>query len=172
MRWTVRRMMVWVAAVGLLMGGLIALAPSQQTNCGGNSAALHDVHTYLAIVEPGAATANTPPFNLATATPDQRETLARIANDFWIRPARFLVAPLPCRVDPSSPRQVLIVCERPFRNVPRRLVAMWLNPPTHAAAYSDGTTGLISVAEFEALHRSKLVYLDEVLAAPPSVPPR
>jgi hypothetical protein len=57
---------------------------------------------------------------------------------------------------------LLIVCDCAFRNVPRQLIGS--APPTHAAAFSDGSTRLISTEEFAAIDRSSLVPLDELLA--------
>lgn len=46
-------------------------------------------------------------------------------------------------------RQVVAVCDKPFDNVPRRFFGK--APLTHAIAFADGTTGLISSEEFSKL---------------------
>jgi len=169
-RRALRTAMILIAAIAVLMGVIVALAPTFEdyalrgrSNCGGNSAALHDVQTYSLIVRTAAAESPDRRFAIETATAEQREWLSQIVDDPWVRPARFLVSPRPYQDRPPGPRKVLIICDTPYRNVPRRILGT--ASPTHAAAFSDGSVGLISIAEFEALDHASLVLLDELLAA-------
>jgi hypothetical protein len=135
------------------------------SNCGGNSAALSHVGTYLAIIRLGASESPRGVFDVDSLTLQQWQRLQEISSEPWIARDQFLVSSLPFREAGPGPRRVIIVCDRPFTNVPRRLCGI-AAPPCHAVGYSDGTRDLISVAEFEALDRSTLVPLDEVLARP------
>lgn len=146
----------------VLVAALAIFQAPQGSNCGGNSAALNDVKRYSLLAQRAAEENRERQFSIAEATPRERAELARIADDFWIRGARFWVSPLPQRIDAGQPPRLLIACDRAFRNVPRQLIGS--TPPTHAAAFSDGSSRLISTEEFAAIDRSSLVPLDELLA--------
>ncbi len=164
LRWKLRTAILLIVSIAVLMGVFVAIAPTfQGSNCGGNSAALNDVRMYSIIVRGAAAESPDHQFDIASATAEQRDWLSQIADDFWIRPGRFLVSPQPYRIQPSGLREVIIVCDTPYRNIPRRILCS--APPTHAAAFSDGTIGLISVAEFESLDHDSLTPLNELLAS-------
>jgi hypothetical protein len=145
-----------------LVAALAIFQALQGSNCGGNSAALHDVRWYALLVQLAAEENPGRQFSIAEATPRERDELERIADDFWIPGARFWVSPLPQRIDAGQPPRLIIVCDREFRNVPRQLIGS--APPTHAAAFSDGSSRLISTEEFAAIDRSSLLPLDELLA--------
>src|SRR3569623_428682 len=160
--WFMRKTCCRAIAVAILIAATVAImSASQSSNCGGNSAALHDVKWYSLIARSAAAERPDHSFSVAQATPREREELAQIANDFWIHGARFLVSPLPFKQQAPQPPRLIIVCDRAYKNVPRRLIGS--APATHAAAFSDGSCRLISVAEFEAIDRSSLIPLDELL---------
>jgi hypothetical protein len=150
--------------------GVLAIAAAlidgalQPTNCGGNSAALANVRQYMLFVQQAALANPEHHFCVTSATPEQREQLADLASDIWVGGARYLVSTSPYGVPLHGPRTVLMVCDTPFRNVPRS--TLMPPPPTHAASFSDGTTGLISVTEFNSLDRSTLKPLDELVAPP------
>jgi hypothetical protein len=141
------------SVIGLVGIALIVPAFQWTSNCGGNNAGLADVRLYLLIAQPTAESSPNGAFDVARANVDPRKQLAEIANDPWIGDARFLVStsPYTCR---SSPREILIVCDGAFRNVPRRLFGQ--SPPTHATAFTDGSVDIISVGEFQAQNRSML----------------
>ena len=159
-RWTLRTALLWVAAFAVLLALLTQLADSG-SNCGGNSAAISNVRQYYAIVEVAAASRPDHRFSIASATPQEREDLAAAARGPWTGGARYIVSTQPYQAGARGPRRLIIVCDTPFRNVPRRLIPY---PPTHAAAFSDGSVALISVAEYAALDHSVLVPLDQLLA--------
>jgi hypothetical protein len=159
-----RHRRTWIVLIVGIVVLMAALAPALQpaTNCGGNNAALSDVHQYCLIASLAADELPDHGFRISDATPEQREDLAHIADDFWIRPARLLVLPSLDRKLRSGPRRITIVCDTAFRNVPRPIWGR--GTPRHAAGYSDGSVGLISVAEYQALDRSSLRPLDDLLA--------
>jgi hypothetical protein len=160
MRWSLRTALLWIAAFAVLFA-ILAELPNSGTNCGGNSAAIWNVRQYHLIVEMAAASRPNHRFTIASATPQEREDLAAVARGPWTGGARYLVSTQPYQAGAPRPRRLIIVCDTPFRNLPRRLIP---SPPTHAAAYSDGTVALISVSEYAALDHSELVPLDQWLA--------
>jgi hypothetical protein len=149
----------------LLFGALLAIGAAgiptftYTTNCGGNSAALTTVRTYVALARVEAMDSPVHAFHVTSATPQQREQLAQLPGKFWLRRAHFLVSTVPVAAE-STERRVIIVCDTPYTNVPRR----WLGsaPPVHAAGFSDGSTGLISTTEFAALNRTSFVALNDL----------
>lgn len=159
-RWTLRTAILWFAAFGVFLA-ILREMPNSGSNCGGNSAALHNVRQYYVILEMAAASRPGHRFAIASATPEEREELAAVARYSWTGAARFLVSTQPYQAAAPGPRRMIIVCDTPYRNLPRRLIPP---PPTHAAAYSDGSVDLISVSESAALDHSVLVPLDQLLA--------
>jgi hypothetical protein len=143
------------------LAALVAPAFQRASNCGGNSAALSEARLYWLIVDNAAATSAVGEFDVTKAKAAEQSRLAELAHDSWINPARYLVSTVSYRREAKS-HKLLIVCDQAFRNVPQR--TLWQAPPTHAAAYSDGTVELMSEAEFAALDRSSLVSLDRLVA--------
>lgn len=161
-RRNLRHAMIHVALLTVFMAASVVPA-LRSTNCGGNPAALWCVDRCSLIVRMAAAGSPDHRFHLSDVTAEERHELEDIAyTPPEIRNVRFLVSSARDPDQGSGPRRVIVVCDRPFRNVPRRLIG--LAPPTHAAAFSDGSTGLISVGEFAALDRSTFVPLNECLA--------
>lgn len=156
-----RSMFVFIAVFAIVLVALVLPALKQPSNCGGNSEALSDVKWYALFLQWAAETRPDHEFSIASATPSQLGELRSLA----IGPAgaRYLVSPQPYRHPHTDQKRVVIVCDRAFTNVPRRLFGR--APPTHAVAYSDGTCGLISMADFKKLDRSELVPLTELLDA-------
>jgi hypothetical protein len=159
-RWTLRTALLWIAAFAVLLA-ILAGMPDSGSNCGGNSAAIWNVHQYYMIVDSAATSRPNHRFTIASATPQEREDLAAVARGPWIGGARYLVSTQPYQAGAHGPRRLIIVCDTPFRNVPRRLIP---SDPTHAAAYSDGTVALITASEYAALDHSVLLPLDQMLA--------
>jgi hypothetical protein len=134
------------------------------SNCGGNSAALFVVSQYATIARMAAEESADRTFRVAAVTTEQREQLAHIARYHWIPNARFLVSTTPLSDQQSQPRRIIAVCDTPYCNVPQHKFGWWTipAPATHAAAFSDGSTALISTAEFAALDRLSFRFLDEL----------
>jgi hypothetical protein len=158
---------LFLAGTLIAIGTLIA-ASSGRTNCGGNNAALSRVGEIAMIVLNGAANSPNRSFDYKPANPEEVRMLSEASQYHWCPGARFLVTTDPVTTNDAKQR-VIVVCDTPYRNVPQRLFGK--APPTHAAAYSDGTTRLISCEEFAGLDRSKFVPLDE-LFPPDSTQPK
>jgi len=132
----------------------------QTSNCGGNSAALSQVKQIALIARLTAADAPDHSFRFGAAGPDEREQLTGFSRSHWLHGARFLVSAMPMEGKGNHSRRVIVVCNTSYCNVPWQ----WIGsaPPTHAVAYSDGSYGLISTAEFAALDLSTFTPLDEL----------
>ena len=133
------------------------------SNCGGNSAALSQVHGIASLA--GAHALNRPDctFSFTHVSSNERAELADYAVQSWIRQARYLVTTLPIRR--SAPgRTTVVVCGTSFTNVPQLLSGR--APATHAVGYSDGTTGLITEAEFRSLDRTKFMDVASLVSPP------
>jgi len=135
---------------------LFALA----SNCGGNAAALSSVRMYVLLARVGAMDSPDRTFRVLAATPEQRKQLADVARDHWLPTAHFLVSTVALSEEQPSPRRIIVVCDTPYNNVPHRWAGF--APPAHAAGFSDGSTELISPAQFRTLDRSSFVLLDEI----------
>jgi hypothetical protein len=132
------------------------------SNCRGNSAALSQVKV-IALFVRAHALDNLPPEGfLASLTLEERDELADLAMNHWIPRAKFLVSskPLPSA---GAPPILIAVCDTPFTNQPQRG-----SPPSHAAAYSDGSTRLVSPFDYLALDRTDLVEIGAVVASQPA----
>lgn len=156
-------MFLGTAIFGMALVVFVVPALKQPSNCGGNSEALNDVKLYALTMQWVAETQPDHQFSIASSTAGELAQLRDLATG--PAGAGFLVSPRPYRHPPAGPKRIVIVCDRAFTNVPRRLFGR--APPTHAAAYSDGSCGLISVADFKALDRSEFVPLEELLETAP-----
>jgi hypothetical protein len=122
------------------------------SNCGGNSAALTACGGYASLLQfweqghPGEV------FEYDAAGPER----TRLAGEDWVRSARFLAKRT---VEPSGPKQIVIVCDHAYDNVPQGV--LWKSPMAHAVGYSTGTTGLISPSEFAQVDMNDFVELRE-----------
>jgi hypothetical protein len=160
-----RKLLLLAVGVGAVLVCAATLLPvfNRATNCGGNSAALFRVQEYALMVRVGAMDSSNHIFQVNKVMPEQRQRLAELAHYYWIPGARFLVSTAPWSEQEPGPRRIIIVCDTPYRNVPQRWIGS--SPPAHAVGYSDGSTGLISPAEFAALDRSLFAFLDELFPA-------
>jgi hypothetical protein len=160
--WRLTPSVLLVCAVWLLIAPTLSLS----SNCGGNSAAMNVCRTFTTHVWLAAAESD--------VTVDEPVTLAALlaslsdaeitdaTQSHWIS-AAFLIR------DPSKPfqlgtREILIVSDRPYSNVPRpSIFNLYRGNPAHAIGYADGTSGLISPSDFRNLDPSKLVTIREWL---------
>lgn len=154
------RTLLIFAAVAVAVGMCSLPVFTKASNCGGNSAALNLVTTYVNMTVIETMDTPKPAFNVLTATPDQRRQIAQSGYSHWISQAHFLVSTKPFVPRSDEPRRVVIVCDTPYSNVPRR--RFFESPRTHAAGFSDGTTGLISPKEFASLDRSTFIAIDDL----------
>jgi hypothetical protein len=149
--------MLATGVVGPLCLAISWLLP-MPSNCGGNSLALHRMGSYARIATFFASESPTGEFRVEASTALQRLDLT--SSEFWMTDARLYVSREPYRSSSDVPRHIVCVCDRAYTNIPQRRFGR--SPPAHAVAYSDGTTGLISVTEFRALDLSRFVALDEL----------
>lgn len=152
-----------VIVVVTLSAGVVALCFTplmRATNCGGNSAALFHVGSigHFAIASSFDRPDRT--FAFTKLTEIELRDLTGLARFDWIRSARFLVTSRELKFPPTE-RCAVVVCDTPYRNVPERVFG--LAPPTHAVAYSDGTTGLISTAEYALLVQNDFIDLTTIV---------
>jgi hypothetical protein len=135
------------------------------TNCGGYNAARAYVRMTAIIMSMFADDSANETFSLETATPAQLQELARCFTAGWgVQDGDIWITKKPLRSDANDRQQIVALCSRPFKNVPQYMFR-WA-PPSHAVAFSDGSTALISTGEFEALDRSAFTPLNEISPAP------
>jgi hypothetical protein len=148
--------------LGALFGLAAILIPAlpRGTNCGGNSATLAQIFNITLIARIGAQDSPEHSFRFTAVNSQQREQLSDGARNHWLPGARFLLSTIPVSMQEDQPRRIIVVCNTPYRNVPRK----WIGsaPLTHAAGFSDGTCSLISPAEFGALDFSTFASLDKL----------
>jgi hypothetical protein len=90
----------------------------------------------------------------------------QIPGEVTVGRARFLVTNqtlTPADFAIGGARKLLVVCDTAYRDLPpRRFRFLEQAPPTHAAAYSDGSFRLLTETEFSALDRRNFVPLDDL----------
>ena len=149
-----------LAVIGIALGAMLLPVWTTPSNCGGNSAALAAVNSYVTVTVVAAMDNPDRTFNPKAMTPEWRTQISHLPGADWVRHAHFLVSTVSFVPRSTEPRRVVIVCDTPYTNVPRQ--RFFRSPPTHAAGFSDGTTGLISPKVFAALDRSTFVAIDEL----------
>ncbi|QEG43371.1 hypothetical protein [Roseimaritima ulvae] len=146
--------------MGIFIVGLatvLVLASSQTSNCGGNTAALavcghYPLYLFAGLAERDETSAVGLTPNALTAGRDSDE-LSSIFQSLSAT-ASYSIRNPDVAFDPAD-REVVIVCEQAFENVPQPTVwNLYCRSPAHAVGYSDGSTGLISPAEYRELDRS------------------
>jgi len=129
--------------------GGILLVPivGRVSNCGGNSAALSNCRFYAQGMLIIADNDSSQVFNIMQASGKER-MLEMAADTGWIGDGEYLVRTGDIAIGENEDT-VVIVCSKPFTNVPRRT---WRsNPPMHAAGLANGSAVLISLEEFSKL---------------------
>jgi type II secretory pathway pseudopilin PulG len=143
-----------LTAIVLICAAILTPMLAGSTNCGGNSAAqtaCRDISVSLRAI----ALAHEDQVSLADLTPRERDYFRHVTGLSWLPDSRILVAPGPITIRDGQPKAIVAVCDHPFDNVPRRFIGK--APLTHAVAYSDGSTGLMSVEKFHRSDFSKFV---------------
>lgn len=135
------------------------------TNCGGNSSALHRVHSLKNFAVSANFERGDGSFSFSELSESELDQLAALVGSSWNREAKFYVASGKISFSETT-RRIVAVCDTPYRNVPEHRVGMWRWPasPTHAVAFSDGTTGLISPKEYAGINQADLVVVASILA--------
>jgi hypothetical protein len=154
-------------------GILLAMAApsfvSTTKNCGGNTAAVHVCQSYALILSLIVSENSEEAISATNLPASYHDELARIARYHWVPGARFLVNTELVTRETLNSRQIVIVCNTAYRNVPKRRFIK--APSTHAVGYSDGTTALISTADFHMLNKAPFIPLDALYPQPVSPPP-
>jgi hypothetical protein len=132
----------------LCAGALLPLL-ARRSNCGGNSAALSACEGYISVLELWGAKHDSRTFRYSQADREARENLQQLPGASWIRSGRLLARLDEVHIDPAAQKRIIMVCDRPYNNVPQRLFGR--SPMAHAVAYTTGETGLISPEEFARL---------------------
>jgi hypothetical protein len=133
------------------------LVVTRASNCGGNSAALVACAAYVANLERWRERQpQLSPFDTGLAT-EQKLQLFDLPGANWLGNAHLLANPAIQSIDSVGKREIALVCDKPYRNVPR--YTAWIAAGRHAVAYSTGETGLISGEEFVQLDRREFVDL-------------
>lgn len=120
-----------------------------KSSCGGNSAALAACGSAVVTFDMVSSDHKDRPVSITTMTAVERACFRDLAGLSWIRPATVLVTRAPVQVGAEGAGQIVAVCNTPFSNVPERLFGKI--PLTHAVAYADRRTALISVEDFRRL---------------------
>ena len=161
-------MIGWVLGVGLLLGIMLP-ALSSHTNCGGNSYALYACKQFITMTQLDTEVGS---IDISKLGEDERSEAAKLAKSVWTGHADFLIRTNFATT--NTPRLLVIVCERPFNNVPQPTIwNLYRKNPAHAVGYSDGSTALISPAEFEVLNFTGFIHLSSLgtnISAQPTQP--
>ncbi len=155
-------LLVVVAPIALVtLANVLDANFAASSNCGGNSAALFACSTLARV--PHRALKEQPQAEMGFDS--ARRVLG--AREFPSRPsflpdATILIrSPAESWPRPPLPRIVVAVCTTPFSNV--RIHSPWnifASNQAHAVSYSDGSTGLLTVAEFHQLDLSGFVPIE------------
>jgi hypothetical protein len=139
-----------LCAVGIL---LPAFTPA--SNCGGNSAALTACRSVAICFQLAAVDHRNRPVAVGEMTAAELAEFGAPHGLNWLHDSTVLVTAAKVSVGEAGGREVIAVCNRAYDNVPRR----WLirAPFTHAVAYADGSTGLISPDEFRRLDLTRFL---------------
>ena len=143
-----------IAAALVLCGAFFLPALTRPSNCGGNSAALSACKSVAVCIRLIAAERGDGPVSIGGLRAAEREHFKQVAGLNWLGGARILVTP-EIRGGQPSGKEIIAVCDRAFDNVPRRRLGK--APLTHAVAYADGSTALMSIDEFQRVDLSRFV---------------
>ncbi len=94
-------------------------------------------------------------FDLSKLPEKDGKALLSSLRSAWIGEARFFIR---TNIDASvhGPRQIVVVCDHVYDNVPQPAIwNLYHRNPAHAVGYSDGSSGLISDADFKKLDLSQ-----------------
>jgi hypothetical protein len=145
------------ALLALIAAGFLLPALARRSNCGGNSAALAACKGYVTVLQLWAAGNDNKSFDFSSADVETQRRCLKLPGASWIRSARLLAKIQNVKIDPAAEKQVILVCDQPFNNVPQKF---WGKAPfSHAVAYSTGESALISPEEFSRLNLSGFVDL-------------
>ena len=151
-----------VVAIACVILGL-AVPATRPSNCGGNTAALFVCGQFAATARINAED-DGGAFDFWRLPDDEKKRLATLAHYHWIPSATFLVRRESFNTDRGI-RQIIAVCDKAYGNVPQpTLWNGYKKTPAHAAAYSDGSAGLISPAQFQSLNLADFTDASELIS--------
>lgn len=155
-----KRVMLWSAfsVCALVLLGMLLPLLAGSSNCGGNSAAL--AYSKMVLLSFQVAAGERGAFKPSVLSIEDRSDLARRMTRLrgWTGGATLLVRTNIQFTADSARRELVIVCDKQFGNVPKPTpLNLWRQNPSHAAGYSDGTVQLISLDAFRALNLSGFV---------------
>lgn len=148
-----------LVCVGLpvLTGAIVLPAFVTASNCGGNSAALSSCRHILIMNELAGGT-NGGVFDLERLEPAEQTILLASAANHWTPGAGYWLQTN--GLGNASGKQIAVVCDRAYDNVPQPTIwNLYRRNAAHAVGYSDGTTGLITPAEYNRLDRQPFMSL-------------
>lgn len=137
------------------------------SNCGGNSSALHRLHTLKMFAAMTSFERPEGVFSFSELSESELDQLKGFVSSGWNKEAKFYVVSGRMNFQaPVDERRIIAVCDTAYRNVPEHRMGMWRwpAPPTHAVAFSDGTTGLISPEEYAEINRADMIDVASILA--------
>ena len=146
----------WLVVVLPVLTVILIFLPllTPPSNCGGNSYALSACKQYALITRLATDDGKTGISNLAATEKLEAARLSKNGWDFLVR-TNFTsrnMAPV-----------IAIVCEKPFSNIPQPTFwNLYRENPAYAVGYSDGSTSLISLAEFAALDLTSFIPLSSL----------
>lgn len=149
---------------------LLSFTPmAHSTNCGGNSSALQKVHSLKSFAVSSNFDRGDGSFSFSELSEAELDHLAALGGSSWNREAKFYVASGKISFSETT-RRIVAVCDTPYSNVPEHRVGIWRwpGPPTHAVAYSDGSTGLISPEEYADINKADFVDVASTVSRKPS----
>jgi hypothetical protein len=139
-------------------------AATQPSNCGGNTGAYHVCRAYplqLAVnVYEGKGSPNTIRTANSLTSDLDADSLAKLFQSMSAG-ATYSIRN-PDAPFSTSPREILIVCDTEFGNVPQpALWNLYCRFPAHAVGYSDGSAELITPAHYRELDKSGFVRVSD-----------
>jgi hypothetical protein len=148
----------FVLVLGLVVAAVASMLST--TNCGGNSYALSACGEFVV----AASLAMNDNSNVFEVRKLETRHLPSFRRDAWgTFRSDFLVRTNFARGNLTN-RQIVIVCSRPFGNVPQpKIWNFFRRNPAHAVGYSDGTIGLIKPEEFLGLNLDGFVTADNLV---------
>jgi hypothetical protein len=155
--WKIFKMVIIILAAGAIAFAIIAPSLATTGKLVGNKFALAFCKTQIWIGK--NAETNSPNFDFSKLSHEDKRRTLLLGYTFaaWIR-TNFVWQ------NSNANRQIIIVCGKEFDNVPMLFWTFYTKTPAHAVGYSDGTTGLISPAQFTNLNLNGCVSFSSLAA--------
>lgn len=127
------------------------------SSCEGNTAALAACKTVVTRLDMVSQDWTNAPVSVADidSWENQHIKFGSLPGLEFLPHAKILVRSTPISFSGAGSHEIVAVCDTPFDNVPRRVFGK--APMTHAVSYSDWTSTLIPVEEFERLDLSGFI---------------